>query len=135
LSAAGHAAVGNYVYDNIAANRGVYNNLFRPEGPYLSNVTTSVYDVNFVSQQYLSDYYVKNASYFKLDYLTLGYSFGHVIKNTTDLRLSLTVNNVFTITKYKGVDPEINTGITSNGIDNNVYPRTRVFVVGVNLLF
>jgi iron complex outermembrane receptor protein len=94
-----------------------------------------VYDVNFVSQQYLSDYYVKNASYFKLDYLTLGYSFGHVIKNTTDLRLSLTVNNVFTITKYKGVDPEINTGITSNGIDNNVYPRTRVFVVGVNLLF
>ncbi|MGA2822950.1 MAG: TonB-dependent receptor [Bacteroidales bacterium] len=139
LSAAGHASVGNYMYDNIAANRGVYNNLYRPEGPYLGNVTTSVYDVNFTNQQYLSDYYVKNASFFKLDYLTLSYSFGNVIKNTTDLRLSFTVNNVFTITKYKGVDPEINTGGTGSGasvgIDNNVYPRSRVFVLGVNLLF
>ncbi len=134
LSTAGHASVGNYMYDNIAANRGVYNNLYRPEGPYLGNVTTSVYDVNFTNQQYLSDYYVKNASFFKLDYLTLSYSFGNVIKNTTDLRLSFTVNNVFTITKYKGVDPEINLG-SSVGIDNNVYPRSRVFVLGVNLLF
>jgi iron complex outermembrane receptor protein len=134
LATAGHAAVGNYVYDNVNANRGVYNNLYRPEGPYLGNVTTSVYDVNFNNQQYLSDYYVKNASYFKLDYLTLSYSFGSVIKGTTDLRLSLTVNNVFTITKYKGVDPEVNLGSTV-GIDNNVYPRSRVFVMGVNLLF
>ncbi len=135
LSTAGHAAVGNYIYDNVNANRGVYNNLYRPEGPYLGNITTSVYDVNFTNQQYLSDYYVKNASYFKLDYLTLSYSFGNVIKNTTDLRLSFTVNNVFTITKYKGVDPEINQGIGANGIDNNLYPRTRAFVFGVNLLF
>ena len=134
LSTAGHAAVGNYMYDNVNANRGVYNNLYRPEGPYLSNVTTSVFDVNFSNQQYLSDYYVKNASFFKLDYLTLSYNFGNVIKNTVDLRLSLTVNNVFTITRYKGVDPEINLG-SSVGIDNNIYPRSRIFVLGVNLLF
>jgi len=134
LATAGHASVGNYMYDNIAANRGVWNNLYRPEGPYLGNVATSVYDVNFTNQQFLSDYYVKNASFFKLDYLTLSYSFGNVIKNTTDLRLSFTVNNVFTITKYKGIDPEVNLG-SSVGIDNNVYPRSRVFVLGVNLLF
>jgi len=134
LSAAGHAAVGNYVYNNISSNRGVYSNLYRPEGPYLSNVTSDVYDVNFVNNQYLSDYYVQNASYFKLDYLTLAYDFGNLIKNTANLRLSFTVNNVFTITQYKGLDPEVNLGSTV-GIDNNMYPRSRVFVLGVNLLF
>jgi len=134
LSTAGHAAVGNYVYNNISANRGVYSNLYRPEGPYLSNVTTDVSDVNFNNNQFLSDYYVQNASYFKLDYLTLAYDFGNVIKNTANLRLSFTVNNVFTITKYKGLDPEVNLGSTV-GIDNNMYPRSRVFVLGVNLTF
>jgi TonB-dependent starch-binding outer membrane protein SusC len=63
-----------------------------------------------------------------LDYLSLSYDFGNLVKNTLGMRLSFTVNNVFTITKYKGLDPEI-----SNGIDNNVYPRSRVFVLGVNL--
>jgi TonB-dependent starch-binding outer membrane protein SusC len=143
LAAGGHAQVGNYMYDNNASNRGVWNNLYRPEGPYLGNVTNAVYATNFTNQQYLSDFYVQNASFLKLDYLTLGYSFGNVIKNTTDLRLSFTVNNVFTITKYKGVDPEVYLGQTVTnsylstlaGIDNNLYPRSRVFVFGVNLLF
>jgi TonB-linked SusC/RagA family outer membrane protein len=128
LSAAGHAAIGNYMYNNNASSRGVYSNLYRPEGPYLGNITTDVYDVNFVNNQYLSDYYIQNASYFKLDYLSLSYDFGNLVKNTLGMRLSFTVNNVFTITKYKGLDPEI-----SSGIDNNVYPRSRVFVLGVNL--
>ena len=128
LSTAGHAAIGNYMYNNGSANRGVYSNLYRPEGPYLGNVTSDVFDVNFVNNQYLSDYYIQNASYFKLDYLSLTYDFGKLIKNTLGLRLSFTVNNVFTITKYKGIDPEVNLGI-----DNNVYPRSRVFVLGVNL--
>ena len=134
LSTAGHAAVGNYIYNNISANRGVYSNLYRPEGPYLGNVTSDVFDVNFTNNQYLSDYYVQNASYFKLDYLTLAYDFGNLIKNTANLRLSFTVNNVFTITKYKGLDPEVNLG-SSVGIDNNMYPRSRGFVLGVNLTF
>ena len=134
LATAGHAAVGNYVYNNISSSRGVYSNLYRPEGPYLGNVTSDVFDVNFTNFQYLSDYYVQNASYFKLDYLTLAYDFGNVIKNTAHLRLSFTVNNVFTITKYAGLDPEVNMGSTV-GIDNNMYPRSRVFVLGVNLLF
>jgi iron complex outermembrane receptor protein len=128
FSAAGHAAIGNYMYNNVSSNRGVYSNLYRPEGPYLGNVTSDVFDVNFNNQQYLSDYYVQNASYFKMDYMTLAYDFGKVIKNSAGLRLSFTVNNVFTITKYKGLDPEI-----QSGIDNNIYPRSRVFVLGVNL--
>ena len=134
LAAGGHAEIGNYMYNNNDANRGVWNNLYRPEGPYLANVTTSVYSTNFTNQQYLSDFYVQNASFFKLDYITLSYNFGSVIKGTTDLRVSLTVNNVLTITKYNGVDPEVNLG-SSLGIDNNIYPRSRVFVLGVNLLF
>jgi iron complex outermembrane receptor protein len=128
FSAAGHAAIGNYMYNNVSSNRGVYSNLYRSEGPYLGNVTSDVFDVNFNNQQYLSDYYVQNASYFKMDYMSLAYDFGKVIKNSAGLKLSFTVNNVFTITKYKGLDPEI-----QSGIDNNIYPRSRVYVLGVNL--
>jgi iron complex outermembrane receptor protein len=134
LAAAGHAAVGNYIYNNVSSFRGVYSNLYRPEGPYLGNVTSDVFDVNFVNNQFLSDYYVQNASFFKLDYLTLAYDFGNLVKNTLGLRVSATVNNVFTITNYKGLDPEVNLG-SSVGIDNNMYPRSRVFVLGVNLSF
>ena len=83
-------------------------------------------------EQYLSDYYVQNASFFKLDYLTLAYNFGNLVKNTLNLGISFTVNNVFTITKYKGLDPEVNLG-SSLGIDNNMYPRSRVYVIGVSL--
>jgi len=134
LSTAGHASLGNFVYNNVEANRGVYSNLYRPEGPYLSNVTSNVTDAGFENQQYLSDYYVQNASFFKLDYLTLGYDFGNLAKNTAHLRLTFTVNNLFTITRYKGIDPEVNLG-TTIGIDNNMYPRSRAFVLGVNLSF
>jgi len=134
LAAGGHAEVGNYMYNNNDANDGVWSNLNRLGGTYLGNVTSSVYGTNFVNNQYLSDYYVQNASFFKLDYVSLSYNFGNVIKHTTDLRVSVTVNNVLTITKYTGVDPEVNTG-SSLGIDNNIYPRSRVFVLGVNLLF
>lgn len=135
LSAAGHAWLGNYVYNNVQANRGVYSNLFRPEGPYLGNVLSDVDDINFVNQQFLSDYYVQNASFFKLDYLTLGYDFGYLAKNTAHLRLSFTINNLFTITGYKGIDPEVTLGVNNYGIDNNMYPRSRAFVLGANLTF
>jgi TonB-linked SusC/RagA family outer membrane protein len=140
LDLAGHAGLGNYVYNNVEANRGVYSNLYRPEGPYLGNVTTTVFDVNFNNNQYLSDYYVQNASYFKLDYITLSYNFAHMLKKIDNLTLSFTVNNVFTITKYIGIDPEVNQITTAGssvnstmGIDNNIYPRSRVFLLGVNL--
>jgi len=133
LAASGHADVGNYMYNNVEANQGVYANIYRGNGPWLGNLTTNVTNTGFYNNQYLSDYYVQNASFFKLDYLSLAYNFGNLVKNTLNLRLSFTVNNVFTITNYKGLDPEVNLGSTS-GIDNNMYPRSRVYTLGVNLI-
>jgi len=82
----------------------------------------------FQTAQYFSDYYLENASFFRMDNMHIGYSFGKVFKNTGDLRISGNVQNVFIITNYTGVDPEI-----TNGIDNNNYPRPRTYVLGLNL--
>lgn len=126
----GRANFGNYVYDNFSSNNATYERLYRPEGPYLSNVATNVGEAGFEVPQYLSDYYIQDASFFKMDYMTLGYTLQNLAKGNLDLRLTATVNNAFTITKYNGIDPEL-----FNGIDNLIYPRTRVFVLGVNLIF
>jgi len=126
----GRANFGNYVYNNIASENGVYERLYRPEGPYLSNISSYVYETNFQSPEYLSDYYIQDASFFKMDYMTLSYLFRTLGNSKLNLRLSATVNNVFTITNYDGLDPEI-----QNGIDNNRYPRPRAYVLGINLQF
>ena len=85
-----------------------------------------VNNAKFTNTQYFSDFYVENASFFKMDNISLGYNFVKALK----ARISLTVQNAFTITKYKGLDPEVD-----GGIDNNFYPRPRVYVLGVNLTF
>ncbi len=128
LSTIMRAYLGNYMYNNISANLGVARNILNPSG-FLGNSSTSFYNSNFVNNQYQSDYYIENASFLRMDNLTLGYNAGKVF-NTANLRLSLTCQNVFTVTKYTGVDPEI-----SSGIDNNFYLRPRTFVVGLNLGF
>ena len=85
-------------------------------------------------QPFLSDYFVRNASYLKCQNITLGYSFPALLKyNNQDYfsgRVFFTVQNPFIITKYKGLDPEI-----SSGIDNNPYPRPMSFQLGLNLNF
>lgn len=126
----GRANFGNYVYNNVASSDGVYERLYRSEGPYLSNISTFVYGTNFISPQYQSDYYIKEASFFKMDYMTLSYIFRSIGGSKINLRLTGTVNNAFTITNYEGIDPEI-----QNGIDNNIYPRPRAYVLSVNLQF
>jgi iron complex outermembrane receptor protein len=130
LSFSGRANFGNYVYNNVAAENGVYERLYRPEGPYLSNIASYVYETNFESPRYMSDYYVQEASYFRMDYISLSYLFANLGDSRVSLRISGTVNNAFTITNYSGLDPEI-----YNGIDNNIYPRPRAYVLGVNLVF
>ena len=81
-----------------------------------------------------SDYYVQNASFLKCDNITLGYSFDSLFKGNSYKgiggRVYATCSNVFCITKYKGIDPEI-----GNGVDQNMYPRPISFIVGVNLNF
>ncbi|MCK9399164.1 MAG: TonB-dependent receptor [Bacteroidales bacterium] len=127
---AGRANFGNYVYNNVSSENGVYQRLYRAEGPYIGNVTSDVTTINFVGPQYLSDYFIQDGSFFKMDVISLSYLFDDIINKKVDLRISATVNNAFTITNYTGIDPEIN-----NGIDNRIYPRPRVYALGINLSF
>ncbi|MCD4789282.1 MAG: SusC/RagA family TonB-linked outer membrane protein, partial [Bacteroidales bacterium] len=126
----GRANFGNYMYNNIQSENGWLNRMYRSEGPYISNITTASSETNFETARYFSDYYIQNASFFRMDDISLSYTFSQVLKDRLDIRLSATVNNAFVITDYDGIDPEVN-----NGIDNNVYPRTRIWMFGVNLLF
>lgn len=130
FSFAGRANFGNYMYNNVQSENGWYNRLYRSEGPYISNIAVDVAETGFNTAQYFSDYYIQDASFFRMDNITLSYMFQNLLKNRLDIRLSATVNNAFVITNYTGIDPEVN-----GGIDNSVYPRSRVWVFGVNLMF
>lgn len=122
FSFSGRANIGNYVYNNVASGA-LYSTVYNQSG-FFNNLPRQIYNTNFTNTQYFSDFYIENASFFKMDNMSLGYNFQKAFK----ARISFTVQNVFTITKYKGLDPEVN-----GGIDNNFYPRPRVFVLGVNL--
>ncbi|MCJ8209716.1 TonB-dependent receptor [Mucilaginibacter sp. RS28] len=90
--------------------------------------------ISDVFNSYYSDRYLENGSYVRLDNATLGYTFDKVIKNVSSVRLYVTGNNIFTITKYKGIDPEVNQGGIAPGVDyNNFYPKTRTFLLGINV--
>ncbi len=130
FSFSGRANFGNYVYYNAESENGIYQRLYRPEGPYLSNITSGVYDSDFESAYYMSDYYLRNASFFRMDNISLSYKFDNIANQGINLTLTGTVNNAFVITKYDGMDPEI-----SGGIDNNFYPRPTAYVLGVNVNF
>ena len=126
------ANLGNYMYNNRFANTGVQRNLIDPLG-YLANGSRNVLETNFTGsgdKYFLSDYYIENASFFRMDNISIGYNAGSVLHRNTNLRIGATVQNVFIITNYKGVDPEV-----SGGRDNNFYPRPRNFVLSVNLNF
>lgn len=122
------ANAGNYLFNNVATNGAISKFLF---SSYLSNQSADVLNTNFqgTGNFYQSDYYVQNASFIKMDNINVGYDIGK-IKNNVNLRVNAGVQNVFTITKYKGLDPE-----QGSGIDNNQYPRPRTFLIGVGLDF
>jgi TonB-linked SusC/RagA family outer membrane protein len=121
------ANFGNYVYNNIASSTGYETNFLNGLG-IIENGSNSVLKTNFTTAQYLSDYYLENASFFRMDNTHIGYNFGKVFKSTGDLKITGNVQNVFIITKYTGVDPE-----STTGIDNNEYPRPRTYTLGLNL--
>lgn len=127
-SIAGHASVGNYVYNNVKSSNAFYSEMLY-EG-YLRNAPESVLETNFNTAQFFSDHYVENASFLRLDNINLGYTFNDPFNVINSLRVSATVQNVFVITNYSGLDPEV-----FGGIDNNIYPRPRTFVLGLNLNF
>ncbi|MCD8182666.1 MAG: TonB-dependent receptor [Bacteroides sp.] len=131
LAASAHANIGNWVYDNVSSDNEMWADLWTNN--FVSNRMNSAVHTNFEQAQYLSDYYLHNASFFKLDNVTLGYTFKDLVKakdRTMNLNLYFTVQNVCTISKYKGLDPEI-----FDGIDNNIYPRPRTFILGVKFDF
>ncbi|SMO91322.1 iron complex outermembrane recepter protein [Saccharicrinis carchari] len=128
FSFAARASLGNYMYNDLQASSANYQYVYNSN--YLQNVPRSVLNTNFKHQQAHSDYYVQEASFVKLDNVSAGYSFEKLFNDKMDLRLSLTSQNIFVITDYEGVDPEV-----FNGIDNAVYPRPRTFVLGANILF
>ena len=126
------ANIGNYVYNNRFSNTGTRRNIIDPLG-FLANGTRNVLETNFEGsgdKYFFSDYFVENASFLRMDNIFVGYNAGDVFRRNTNLRIGATVQNVFTVTNYKGIDPEV-----PGGIDNNFYPRPRNFVVSVNLNF
>ena len=120
------AWLGNYVYNNVASNLGDYRELKAGSSPY--NLSTSVLATGFKIQQLLSDYYVENGSFLRMDNIAVGYTFPW---QAQQLRLYVNVQSAFTITGYSGVDPTA--GV--NGIDNNIYPRSRIVTGGLNVQF
>lgn len=121
----------SYVYNNVYSNRGRLNQVL---GAYTTgNASVNYLDTKFEGNndlQTLSDYYLENASFLRMDNFSVGYNFGKIAHNKASLRLNGYVQNVFVITKYKGLDPEQN-----SGIDKTLYPRPRIYSLGVNLDF
>ena len=128
LSTSLRANIGNYVYNGMAMNTGAWNTVSY-NSSQLNNLNRSYLKTGFTSRQYLSDYYVENASFLKMDNITLNYDFGRIAKNL-NLNVSAMVQNVFTVTKYSGTDPEV-----PNGMDMSFYPRPRTFSLSLGLQF
>ena len=124
------ANIGNYAYNNIQSNRESRNTTYDPSG-WLKNRVNSALDTQFEAVQYQSSHYIQNASFLKMDNISLGYNFEEMFNQSQSGRIYLTVQNPFVISKYAGLDPEF----TNNGIDNNIYPHPRVFILGVSLNF
>lgn len=131
IGLAGHGAFGQYLYNNFASNNGSLRNVKDPQN-FIRNLSTSYRGTGFTNNRYLSDYYIENASYFRLDNINLGYNFGKVWNDKASLRVSASVQNVFVVTKYSGLDPE---NASNSGVDNIIYPRPRLYSIGVNLDF
>jgi TonB-linked SusC/RagA family outer membrane protein len=130
LSVSARANVGNYMYDNIASSKAIPYDINAQA--YLSNLHTDYFETGFqtfTETNFLSDHYVSDASFIKIDNVTFGMSFPEFLKKS-DLRVFGSVQNVATFTKYTGLDPEI-----YGGIDNNFYPRPRTFTFGFNINF
>lgn len=126
---AGRANFDNYVYNNGNSNTFLQSAINNNTSTF-NNLRSTIFDTNFANAQYWSDLYVENASFFKMDNMTLGYSMDQLLDQKLRARFSFTVQNAFMVTKYSGIDPEL-----AGGIDNNLYPRPRVFLVGINLTY
>ncbi|HMQ43020.1 MAG TPA: SusC/RagA family TonB-linked outer membrane protein [Mariniflexile sp.] len=124
------ANLGNYAYNNVNSSKAQYERLL--DNSVLANLPKSVLNTSFqrTSDVIISDIYVEDASFLKMDNISLGYTFGNISKTLKSIRLWAGVQNVFTITNYSGLDPEV-----FGGIDNSIYPRPRTILTGANFKF
>lgn len=129
FSFSGRINLNNYVYNNNASSMALYQNLYNQSG-FNSNILKDVEKTEFTTAQYWSDIYLENASFFRMDNMSLGYSFDQLLTEKLNGRIAFTVQNAFVITNYTGLDPEV-----SGGIDNNIYPRPTTYMLGLNLNF
>ncbi|MBZ4044694.1 SusC/RagA family TonB-linked outer membrane protein [Flavobacterium hibisci] len=128
------ANVGNFIFDNINSDKGYLQAGLRRDTD-LANITPDYYNTGFTfedngTQRYLSDYYVKDASFIKLDNASIGYNVDRSLFKQVSLRFTVGVQNALVFSKYNGIDPE-----SFSGVDGNVYPRARTYVFGVNANF
>lgn len=125
----GRASFGNYVYNNVAANS-TYRALY--DIGILSNVSKHAEKTQFnpATNTRFSDFYIEDGSFFRMDNINLGYTFESLFTERLNVRVGAGVQNVFVITKYSGLDPEI-----AGGLDNNFFPRTRSFFLNLNCQF
>jgi len=123
---------GNFNYNNVDSNNGSYQNFFLRQTDLLNGVT-NVLETNFSSpdtKRLESDYYIQDASFVRLDNVSVGYTFDQKENSKSMVKLTLAAQNVLLFTKYKGLDPEI-----SGGIDYNLYPRPITLTLGLNVNF
>lgn len=131
LSIASRASIGNYVYNNTVSANAYRGRLF--ENGIIRNVASDLANTNFVAmteEVLMSDYYLEDGSFYKIDNITLGYTLPSSLTKDIDMRVFGSVNNVAIFTNYSGLDPEV-----FGGIDNNFYPRPRIWSFGVNVNF
>ncbi|SMC63242.1 iron complex outermembrane recepter protein [Chryseobacterium sp. YR221] len=121
------AVLGNYVYNNMASNSSLQS---ASTNEYLQNVFSTAPEYKFSVPQYKSDIYVENASFLRLDNINVGYNFGEIFSKGSNLKVYGMAQNVFVITKYTGVDPEV-----FGGIDNGYYQMPRIYSLGFNFQF
>lgn len=130
FSFSGRLSINNYVYNNVQSAGALRDLYLNSGGGYFTNIPSDAANLGFVNPQYWSDYYLENASFFKMDNISLGYTLDQLLMDRLQARISFTVQNAFIITDYSGIDPEVN-----GGIDNNIYPRPRTYLMGLNINF
>lgn len=130
LAMAGHGSWGNWIFNGSAANNAELSAGRLFANSFLSNRPQSAFDTNFQAKTLLSDYYIQNGAFFRIDNISIGYSFEKLFGAKISGRVSGTVQNPFVFTAYKGLDPEI-----GGGVDNSYYPRPITYMIGLNLNF
>jgi len=133
FSTAFRSSIGNYLYDNVSGSRSFLSQSIADNNAnVINNATTDFDNTGFVIKRPESDYYVKNASWFKWDNFTVGYTLDNPLGTTknSSLRLYTGAQNILVVSKYKGMDPEV-----FGGIDSAIYPRARMYILGLNFNF